>query len=153
MNLLRSVPLALLLLAGCSPVQLVAQENALRQGIQGRVVVLTGNHMPGPGKKRPPAAAGAIREIAVYPLTHLSQVKITGPFYAGIQTKQVAKVVSGPDGTFRVLLKPGTYSLFSQEPGGLFANRLDGTGYIFPVEVKAGQLTPVEFVIDYNASY
>jgi hypothetical protein len=138
-----------LLWGACVP----AAGQALTQGIQGTVLLRTGNHMPGPGKSVPPAQAPAIREIRVYFLTHVSQVKTIGSFYSQIQTKLVAKVVSGRDGTFRLFLPPGKYSLLSQETQGLFANRRDGENNIFPVEVKAGQVTPVEFIIDYNASY
>jgi hypothetical protein len=150
MNLLLSVLLGFLVLTCSSAATRVPQH---RQGIQGKVVLRTGNHMPGPGKRLPPPTQAAIREIQVYPLTNLSQVTANGSFYTHIQTKQVAKVVSGPDGRFRLFLPPGKYSLLSKEAEGLFANRFDGQNNIFPVEVKAGQLTEVEFIIDYNASY
>lgn len=150
MNLLLSVLLGFLVLT-CSSTATRGPQH--QQGIQGKVVLRTGDHMPGPGKRLPPPSQAAIREIQVYPLTNLSQVTTKGTFYTQIQTKLVAKVVSGPDGSFRLLLPPGKYSLLSKEAGGLFANRFDGENNIFPVEVKTGQLTPVEFIIDYNASY
>jgi hypothetical protein len=153
MNMLLSVLFGFLLLA-CSPLQgRLPQSGTIRQGIAGKVVVRTGNHMPGPGKIIPPPASPAAREILVYPLTNSFQVQTSGSFYTQIQTKLVAKIVSRPDGTVRLFLPPGKYSLFSQEKEGLFANRLDGENNIFPVEVKAGQLTAVEFIIDYHASY
>ena len=123
-----------------------------RQGLQGRVLLRSGNHMPGPGRTMP-SDQPVSREIQVYALTHVSQLTPSGSFYSQIQTKQVAKIVSGPDGTFRLLLPPGKYSLFVQEAQGLFANRFDGEGHVFPVEVKPGQMAPVEIIIDYNASY
>lgn len=139
----------LLLLACQAP---PAREAQVRQGLQGRVLLRSGNHMPGPGRLMPPDQPVS-REIRVYALTHVSQVTAAGSFYSQIQTKQVTKIVSGPDGAFRLPLPPGKYSLFVQEAPGLFANRFDGEGHICPVEVKPGQVTPVEIVIDYNASY
>lgn len=150
MHLLLSVLMGFMVLTCSTAASRVPQ---IRQGIQGIVVLRTGNHMPGPGKRLPPPSQPAVREIQVYPLTNLSQVTTNGSFYTHIQTKPVAKVVSRPDGTFRLSLPPGRYSLLAKETGGLFANRLDGENNIFPVEVMAGQLTQVEFIIDYNASY
>lgn len=131
--------------------------NPIQQGILGTVVVREGNLMPGPDQKNKPKSRKKNkvppRELLIYELTNLSQVKANGGFYADFKTKPVAKAVAGADGIFQVYLKPGRYSVFSQEPQGLYANQLDGNGNIFPVEVVAGRLTLVEFIIDYNASY
>jgi len=147
-------PLALLclLMALLPACQASSRPGQALQGIQGRVLLRSGNHLPGPGRSLP-ADQPVSREIHVYALTHLSQVKAAGSFYSQIQTKQVAKVVSAPDGTFRLALPPGKYSVFVQEAPGLFANRFDGQGHIFPVEVKPGQAAALEIIIDYNASY
>ena len=129
----------------------------IQQGILGTVVVREGNHMPSPDQKdklRPNSKKKSLpRELLIYELTNLSQVKSNGGFYTDLKTKPVAKAVADTDGIFQVYLKPGRYSVFSQEPQGLYANQLDGNGNIFPVEVVADRLTLVEFMIDYNASY
>ena len=156
MNILAQLLVSLMLLAFIPNRQQAPTGN---QGILGTITVREGNFMPGPNRKgkMPPAdtPAGKIapREIFVYELTNLKQVKANGPFYSEIKTNLVTKVTSGPDGLFRVELKPGKYSVFSQEPGGLFANRLDGDGNIYPIEVIENRLTLVDFIIDYNASY
>jgi hypothetical protein len=152
MKLLLSLLMSLLLLAPKGPQEEPPQQ-VLRQGIQGSVLLRTGNHMPGPGKSFSPPRNPVAREIQVYPLTNLSQVKTRGSFFIQLPTKPVASVKSGQDGTFRLFLPPGKYSLLSKEAQGLFANRFDGENNIFPVEVKPGQVTPVEFIIDYKASY
>ena len=112
-----------------------------------------GNFMPGPNRPSPTKEQFAVREIMVYELTNTSQVKMQNGLYQDITTKQIAKVTSAPDGSFEIALKPGKYSLFSKEPAGLFANLLDGDGNIFPVEVQTNQVTPIDFIIDYKASY
>lgn len=148
---------AIVLLAGMASMQ--QQTPAVSQGLLGTVTVREGNFMPGPGRKnkeKPGAAPTgnlAPREIWVYELTNLNQVKASGPFYHELKTNLVAKVKTGPDGLFRLALKPGKYSVFSKEPGGLFANLLDGDGNIYPVEVTENRLTLIDFIIDYNASY
>ena len=133
------------------------QAPAVSQGILGTVTVREGNLMPGPNRKKQPKATTqekvSPREIYVYELTNLQQVSAKGPFYSNIKSKMVAKVTSGADGLFRVSLPPGKYSVFSKEPEGLFANRLDGEGNIYPVVVAENRLTLIDFIIDYNASY
>jgi len=132
-------------------------DDNIKQGILGTVVVREGNLMPAPSRAGKPKANNKgktqRRELLIYELTNLSQVKANGTFYTEVQTKPVAKAIAGEDGIFQVFLKPGLYSLFSQEPQGLYANQFDGDGNIFPVEVVADRLTLVEFVISYNASY
>jgi len=132
-------------------------DDAIKQGILGTVVVREGNFMPAPDRAGKPKAnkkgKTTNRELLIYELTNLSQVKTNGAFYSQVQTKPIAKVTADADGLFQVFLKPGRYSVFSQEPQGLYANQFDGNGNIFPVEVVADRLTLVEFVIDYNASY
>ena len=146
-------PLLSALLFACSVTDLSQNNNAMQQGIRGKVILREGNFMPGPNRPNQAKDQVAVREIIIYELTNTLQVKMQNGFYHDITTKQIAKVTSAPDGSFQVALKSGKYSLFTKEPAGLFANLLDGDGYIFPVEVQANQVTPVEFVIDYKASY
>ncbi|WP_026461964.1 hypothetical protein [Adhaeribacter aquaticus] len=150
--------LSTLLFSCAGPVASFQQASSLSQGIKGNIVVLEGNLMPGLTRKNNTAVSSVAksitpREIYVYELTNLRQVKRNGTFYTNIQTKLVAKVVSTSTGNFQVALPPGKYSLFSKEPDGFFANLFDGESNIFPVEVKAQKVTPVEFKIDYNAVY
>jgi len=146
-----------LLLYSCVSAAQSPSSDPIEQGILGTVVVREGNLMPSPDRKSKPQTNPkkkvSPRELLIYELTNLSQVKANGVFYADLKTKPVAKAIAGEDGIFQVFLKPGRYSVFSQEPQGLYANQFDGDGNIFPVEVVADRLTLVEFVIDYNASY
>jgi len=155
MKILLSFLICLLLAAVTAGAQTL--DDGIKQGILGTVVVREGDFMPAPDRAGKPKAnkkgKTANRELLIYELTNLSQVKTNGAFYSQVQTKPIAKVTAGEDGIFQVFLKPGRYSVFSQEPQGLFANQFDGNGNIFPVEVVADRLTLVEFVIDYNASY
>ena len=154
MNLLAHLLVSLVLFACAGTTQ---QPSAIKQGILGKITLREGNFMPSPDRKNSPANAApektATREIYVYELTNVNQAKAEGGFYTQIKTKLVTKVVTEPDGMFQVALKPGKYSVFSKEPGGLFANLLDGDNNIYPVTVTENRLTLVDFVIDYNASY
>ncbi|MFD3001283.1 carboxypeptidase regulatory-like domain-containing protein [Pontibacter toksunensis] len=129
------------------------QQAPIEQGITGRVIEKSGNQMPSPDAP-PSKGKGVERTVYVYELTNGSQATTTdGVFHTNIQTNLVTQVNTDADGNFAVSLKPGRYSLFTKEEQGLYANLFDGQNNIFPVEVQEGQVTEVEFVINYNASY
>lgn len=129
------------------------QQAPIEQGIAGKVIWKSGNQMPSPDAP-PSKGRGVERTVYVYELTNGSQAKtIDGVFHTNIQTNLVTQVDTDADGNFAVSLKPGRYSLFTKEEKGLYANLFDGQNNIFPVEVQEGQVTDVEFLINYNASY
>ncbi|OKL40994.1 carboxypeptidase-like regulatory domain-containing protein [Pontibacter flavimaris] len=133
--------------------QVQEQQAPVAQGIRGQVLWVSGNQMPSPDAP-PSKGRGIQRTLYVYELTNASQTQTTeGVFHTGIQTTLVTQVVTDANGNFAVSLKPGTYSLFSKEEKGLFASIYDGGMNINPVEVQQGQVTSVEFLINYQASY
>lgn len=123
-----------------------------RQGIKGQVFWLSGNQMPGPGRK-PAANLGISREIQIFELTTKADVVQHDTFFADIRTKKVATVVSDNDGRFKVKLPPGRYSVFVKEPQGLFANLFNTAGEINPVTVEAKKFTWLSITVDYEAVY
>lgn len=127
-------------------------ESFCTQGIKGKVVWLSGNQMPGPDRpqSRP---TGIKREIYIYEPTTLQQVTQQGNFYSEIKTALVKKVVSKKDGSFKVRLPLGEYSVFVKEEGGFFANLFDDKGRINIVEVNRGQFTEMTIRVDYKAAY
>ena len=130
-----------------------AQQTPIEQGISGKVLWQAGNQMPSPDVP-PSKGRGVQRTVYIYELTNGSQATTTdGVFHANIQTDLVTKVETDADGNFAVRLEPGVYSLFTKEKKGLYANLFDGENNIYPVEVKEGRLTHVEFLINYEASY
>jgi len=129
------------------------QQAPVKQGISGQVLWVAGNQMPSPDAP-PSKGRGVQRTLYIYELSNASQTRTTeGVFHTNIQTKLVTQVVSDANGNFAVSLKPGTYSLFSKEEKGLFASTYDGEMNINPVEVQEGQVTQVELLINYQASY
>lgn len=126
----------------------------IEQGIAGRILWQSGNHMPSPDAPRSSGKRGVKRTVYIYELTKGSQATTTeGVFHNNIQTKLVTQAESDANGNFEVSLEPGRYSIFTQEDQGLYANLFDGENNIFPVEVKKGQVTTVEFLINYAATY
>ena len=129
------------------------QQAPVRQGIVGSVLWQSGNQMPSPDAP-PSKGKGVQRTVYIYELTNGNQATTTdGVFHANIQTNLVTKVETDADGDFAVSLEPGIYSLFTKEEKGLYANLFDGENNIYPVEVKEGRLTHVEFLVNYAASY
>ncbi len=131
-------------------IQLSAE--AQKQGIKGQVFWLSGNQMPGPGKTKSPQQ-GIVREIVVYPEIKLQDTKQTDGFFSEIQSKPIATIFSKADGSFKIKLPPGTYSVFVKENKGLFANLFDGQGIINPITVKLKKYTWITLAVDYEAVY
>jgi hypothetical protein len=122
-------------------------------GIQGQVLWIEGNHMPGPGKHAKPVK-GVKREIWVYEPTRADQATVTdGQFYSNIQTRLIKKGRSKGSGKFYIPLPPGEYSLFIKEKQGLYANSLDGNGRIQVIKIQPGPCTVVLLQITYAAAF
>jgi hypothetical protein len=123
------------------------------QGIKGKVVWVSGNQMPGPGKNS--GSIGVKREIFFHrPATSAEVVKNEpGILYQKINTELVATVMSKGDGSFKIKLLPGEYSVFIKEPKGYFGNVFDDKGRIQVVKVEPGRYTEVTLSVDYMAAY
>ena len=129
------------------------QQPAIKQGIAGKVLWQSGNQMPSPDAP-PSKGRGVQRTVYIYELTNGNQATTTdGVFHTNLQTALVTQVVTDANGNFAASLKPGVYSLFTEEEKGLYANLFDGENNIYPVAVEEGQVTTVEFLINYAASY
>lgn len=130
----------------------IVTASAQKQGLQGQVFWVSGNQMPGPEAKLSPNQ-GAVREVLIYELTTFKDCTMVGPFFRDIKTRFVTSVTSAEDGTFKVKLMPGAYSVFTRERNGLYANLFDEKSNINPVTVKAGHYAWLTITIDYEAAY
>lgn len=122
------------------------------QGIMGTVVWVEGNRMPGPDRPRDDGKPIS-RKILIYPLLSLSQLERTGSLFLKPSMKPVAEVQANVNGKFEVHLAPGSYSLFTEEEGGIFANSFDSDSHVSPVKVESKKFTSVQLIINYKASY
>ncbi|HYC84638.1 MAG TPA: carboxypeptidase regulatory-like domain-containing protein [Chryseosolibacter sp.] len=123
-----------------------------KQGICGNVVWEEGNRMPGPQSKTT-TPKKIQRELYFYEPVSRQEATMRDGLYTEIRAVLVKTISTGPDGTFKVDLPPGEYSLFSKEDEGFFANIYDASGRINVVEVKAGKFTEVSFRVNYKAFY
>lgn len=125
--------------------------DAAKQGICGKITWVEGNQMPGPGSR--PKPQGVVREIYVYEITTSDQVKRDGGFFSEVRSKLVAQAFSKADGSYKISLPPGEYSVFTKEEKGLFANIYDHKGAINTVIVEQGKYTTLNISINYKAAY
>jgi hypothetical protein len=125
---------------------------AQKQGISGKVFWVSGNQMPSPGNYITPQQ-GAPREIQIYKVAKLNETDQINGFFTAIKTEFIKKVFSDIEGSFKIKLPPGEYSVFVKEPQGLFANSFDKDNKINVVVVKPGKFSWVTINIDYDAAY
>ncbi len=128
------------------------------EGISGQVTWLEGNQMPriseeGKETKVNPKGIPIQRLVRVYPLTNLEDTKLETGLFKSISSEPITSVETDKEGRYRVFLPPGTYSIFTVEEEGLFANMFDGQGNIQPITVKEGEWTLLDIVINYKAYY
>jgi hypothetical protein len=119
------------------------------QGIEGVARRIAGNHMPSP-HYHPGLPAGVRSTICIFRLTRQDQVipaAGTG-LYSAVKTPLVSKVETDDSGRFRILLPPGTYSLFTKKGALFYATRRDEKNNIAPVEVLPGKMTRVDCSVE-----
>jgi hypothetical protein len=144
-------PLSLFLFLLMSCLSLKSNQK-IKQGICGTVWLKQGNQMPAPGRASSPAQP-VIREIAVYQLTNLSDVKNNAGIFTAIKTALVAKASSNAKGYFEVALPIGQYSVFVLEKEGLYANNFNGKGSINAVEVLKDSVIRKDIYISNKAVF
>ena len=123
-----------------------------REGISGQVLWLRSDQMSGPSKTIAPPL-GVVREIIIYKATSLKDAQQDDQFFSELKTELVTKTWSKEDGTFKVKLPPGEYSVFTRESRGLYAGLVDKNGCINCVAVKPKKYSWVAITIDYEVPY
>jgi hypothetical protein len=128
---------------------LIASLGLQQQGIEGTARRISGNQMRSP-KYRPGPPSGAHSTICVFRLTNQSQVTGAGKtgLYRSVQTLLVRQTDTDDSGRFRILLPPGTYSVFTKKGSLFYATRRDEKNNIAPVEVLPGKMTRVDCSVE-----
>ena len=122
--------------------------------IFGQVTFVEGNMMPSPDG---PKAGGrpVRRQIGIFRLTSFRQTKpgVRTGFFAAMGSRPLLTTWSAKDGTYRLRLKPGTYTVCVREGGQWYANLSDHLGQINPVLVQHDSTTHHDLMINYKAIY
>ncbi len=110
--------------------------------------------MPSPDRA-PSVPKGIKATVLIHELTNLSQVTRVqqSAAYTAINSKLVQTVESKEDGTFKIKLPPGKYSLFIKTETGFYSNGFDAQNNIQPVEVVKKKMSKVELRLDNAAVY
>jgi len=124
-----------------------AQAQTLRQGIQGQIF-LVDNSLADSAAANPSPNTGIKREIVIHELTTLDMATHENGLFKNVPTLFVTSIMSADDGTFKVKLLPGTYSVFVRQGDGLYANLFE-QNRINPVVVKPKQYAWVTITIEY----
>lgn len=123
------------------------------QGVKGTTVWVTGNRMPGPDKELP-APEPVKRWIYFTPVLEMSQMPAQeNGLYPTLPEDPVDSVASSKNGQFQISLPTGTYSVFTREETGFFANRFDENSRVNPVKVTENDMTEITIEINYSAVY
>ena len=120
-----------------------------QQGIEGTARRISGNQMPSP-KYHPGPPSGVRAVVCVFRLTSQNQVTGAGKtgLYRSVQTLLVRQTDTDDSGHFRILLPPGTYSVFTKNGSLFYATRRDEKNNIAPVEVLPGKMTRVDCSVE-----
>ncbi|HEY0177489.1 MAG TPA: hypothetical protein VGC08_13995, partial [Pedobacter sp.] len=119
----------------------------------GQVTFAEGNMMPGPGNKAR-VNRGVQRNIFVYAIAADADVEGNGPLYKVIHRTLITQFKTDSAGFFNCKLKPGRYSVLTQEEDGQFFSSLSNEkGELSPVEVLPGRVTEYNILVNYKAVY
>lgn len=145
--------LCVLTLIACHSVQQATLLSLEQQGIEGQVVVQTGNQMPQIGK---PISKGR-----PYPTT----VYIYQPFYANVVEEKEGNLLTTCNGIlvdslptnnlgfFKMNLRPGIYSVVVGYEGRFFASHFTQFNEVALVKVDKGTFLKNDITIHVKASY
>ena len=109
----------------------------IKQGIYGKVILYSGNCMPGANSCK---SSYVSRKIYIRESVAEKAMEIT---YLKEKTKLVKQVRSNFSGNYQVELPPGTYSVFVEDGGREYCNLFNGQGVACQVTVLSG-------IVEYN---
>ena len=146
----------LLLMASCTAQQAGLQ--SYQEGLYGQVLWLEGNLMPqidesGEAVQSRRSGKGIQRKLHIYPAVSASQVPSENGLFDLSGVENITTIETDKQGRFFIALPPGTYSIFSEEEEGRWANVFDVNNVINPVVIESGKITAWTFEINYRAAY
>jgi hypothetical protein len=125
----------------------------MRQGIDGYIYELRGNQMPMKGKPANSNKKGVKREVFIYKAASIQQTMGNAPLFDLVNTPLVLKIMSEKDGHYKASLPTGSYSVFVNEDGKLFAAETDGPGILNLITITHNTITHRNITITVNAAF
>jgi hypothetical protein len=141
-------------ISACTSAKITAPVPKTLQGIEGRVLKVSGNLLPST-RAKPSSLPGIATTIYIYEATNLKEVTQlnSSPFYQFIKTKLITTVQSDSTGHFLVQLPAGNYSVFTKINNFFYANSFDENNNIALVKVEEGKLSTTTIKMDAEATY
>jgi hypothetical protein len=133
----------------------IENQSISEQGISGYIEFLEGNFMPIALSSNTGTITPVSKTVYIYEKTtkDMAEKSETGySFYSKINSKLVATTKSDDSGTFKVLLPPGSYSIFIKEKGLYYATH-DIHRILAPIQVTENSFTEITLSISYLAYY
>ncbi len=122
--------------------------------VAGKVQRIMGNQMPSPdlANEEP---GGFSTTVYFFEPTLVNMGLPTGEQGVFMMTdkKLVAKVLAEKDGSFKLKLKPGKYSVLLGKDGQYYSNISDLEGLINPIEINKSSKKPLVLKADWGAIY
>lgn len=122
--------------------------------VAGKVQRIMGNQMPSPdlANEEP---GGFSTTVYFFEPTLVNMGLPTGEQGVFMMTdkKLVAKVLAEKDGSFKLKLKPGKYSVLLGKDGQYYSNLSDLEGLINPIEINKSSKKPLVLKADWGAIY
>lgn len=122
--------------------------------VTGKVQRVMGNQMPSPdlANEEP---GGYSTTVYFFEPTLMNMGQPTGEqgLFMMTDKKLVAKVLAEKDGSFKLKIKPGKYSVLLGKDGQYYSNISDIAGLINPIEVSKHNKKPIVLRADWGAIY
>jgi hypothetical protein len=139
------VILLMLTFLGCGPAKVA---------VSGKVQRIMGNQMPSPDVKNE-EPAGFAATVFFFEPTLMNMGVPTGEQGLFLMTnkKLVAKVLCGKDGSFKLKIKPGKYSVLLGKDDQFYSNISNLDGLINPIDIIKKGNKPLVLRADWGAIY
>ncbi|WP_207495949.1 hypothetical protein [Aridibaculum aurantiacum] len=142
------------LMFACFTIAFAGACTTARQGVEGKVVEVSGNMMPGPGVTLPKGTPLQTSVLITIALAENEVKRNQQGLYEKPQEKLVVKQVrTDANGNFKATLSPGVYSVFIETPDGWFANETDGNSVLNKITVENKQIIQKNITVNYRAAY
>lgn len=115
---------------------ITAEGFAQKQGIKGQVFRSPDQSPTKPSSTLAEPQFGLVCKVEIYKPTDSSQVTpVATSVYDSIRSEWVTETQTKADGSFKVKLPPGNYSVFVKVTNGLYSDQTDREGHIGLVKV------------------
>ena len=122
--------------------------------VAGKVQRIMGNQMPSPDlANEEPGGFGTTVYFFLPTLVYMGLPTGEQGVFMMTDKKLVAKVLAEKDGSFKLKLKPGKYSVLLGKDGQYYSNISDLEGLINPIEINKSSKKPLVLKADWGAIY